>query len=166
MSKGQMEIFGLVVIVILVTLGLLFAVVVLTKKPVYTVQEIKENIQAANFLNTMLGTTSQSCNKRSVRELVQDCALASVENGEWIGASMCEDKNTTCQKANETIATLLDLTFGKWGRDYRLFFNGSDAAGLLHAERGACKGNREGSTRPEIVRPGFSINVTLHLCQS
>ena len=164
MSKSQMEIFGLVIIVILLTLGLLFAVIILTKKPVPQVQQIKESMQAANFLNTMLGTTVQYCSKMSMRELLQDCGVAAVQDGKWLGASSCEDGNSTCKKLNETIEDMLDLSLGKWGKNYRLFINGSDALELVHSEKGACFGELEASTRPEIVRPGFSVNVTLHIC--
>ncbi|MBI4146504.1 hypothetical protein HY489_04155 [Candidatus Woesearchaeota archaeon] len=164
-TRGQMEIFGLVVIVILVALGLLFAVVVLTKKPAQQSQRVKESIQAANFLNTLLGTTVENCNRRTMRELVQDCALASVGSGEWLGDSLCEDGVSTCKKLNSTTALLLDATLGEWGKRYNFFMAGSDAIELVQIRNGDCKGEREGSTRPEIVRPGFSINVTLHICR-
>ena len=87
-NKAQMEIFGLVIIVILISLGLLFAIIILTKEPSREVQRVKESIQAANFLNTMTGTSSIGCGKRTVRGLLQNCALAG-EN--WVGAARCPD---------------------------------------------------------------------------
>jgi len=117
MSKGQMEIFGLVIIVILLALGLLFAVVILTKPSGQQTQRIKESVQASNFLNTIMGTTSQGCGKRAVRELLQNCAVAS-EN--WVGAAMCEDGVTnTCQMFKDMTRQMLAQTLGTWGKEYR-----------------------------------------------
>ncbi|MBS3148882.1 hypothetical protein J4219_08445 [Candidatus Woesearchaeota archaeon] len=164
MSKGQMEIFGLVVIVILLAIGLLFAIVILTKTPTRDVARVKESLQAANFLNTMMGTTSQGCGKRAVRELLQDCAVAGVDNGRWIGASACEDGNT-CELAQDMIQTMLNQTLGDWNKNYRFFVNGTRAVELIKVESGPCSGEREGSTRPEKVRPGLDIVLTLHICR-
>jgi len=163
-SKAQMEIFGLVIIVILLAIGLLFAVVILTKTPTREVQQLKESLQAANFLNTMMGTTSQGCNKRTVRELLQDCAIAGVENGQWIGAASCETGNT-CELAQDMISEMLNQTLGEWGKNYRFFVNGTQAVELIKTQSGPCSGEREGSTRPEKVRPGLDIKLTLYICQ-
>lgn len=166
MRKGQMEIFGLVMIVILMTLGLLFAVIVLTREPRQEVFRVKQSLEAANFLNTMLSTTAPDCNRRSMRELLQDCAQVPVFDGRWTGASLCEDQMTTCERLNESMVQMLERSLGTWGRNYRLFMVGSDAVELVNLSRGRCEGEREGSTRPEVIRPKFTVNVTLWLCQS
>ena len=166
MSKAQTEIFGLVIIVILLAIGLLFAIVILTKAPTREVERVKESVQAANFLNTMMGTTSQGCGKRSVRELIQDCAVASWDSTGWIGAAICPESNqNTCQLAQRTIADMLDATLGKWGKQYRFYMNGTEAVEQMVIQNGECKGEREGSTRPEKIRPGMDITVTLHICR-
>ncbi len=157
-----MEIFGLVIIVILLAMGLLFAVVILTKAPTREVERVKESVQAANFLNTMMGTTSIGCGKRTVRELLQDCATA---NAEWVGASTCETGGSTCELAQKMITRMLNETLGKWGKNYRFFITGTEAAEKIKAESGPCTGEREGSTRPEKVRPGLDITLTLQICR-
>ncbi len=163
-NKAQMEIFGLVIIVILLAIGLLFAIVILTKTPTREVQRVKESVQAANFLNTMMSTTSIGCGKRSVRELLQNCALA---NKEWVGAALCDDGATnTCQLAKDMTSTMLHETLGTWGKNYRFFINGTEAAEQITASSGPCTGEREGSSRPEKIRPGLDIILTLHICQS
>ncbi len=167
-SKAQMEIFGLVIIVILLAIGLLFAVVILTKTPTTEVQRVKESVQAANFLNTMMGTTSLSCSKRSVRELLQNCATSAYDSatGQWSGAALCDDGSTnTCQLAHIMVDQMLLETLGTWGKNYRFFINGTEAVQPLTSEHGPCKGEREGSSRPEKVRPGLDIVLTLHICQ-
>jgi len=162
-SRGQVEIFGLVIIVILLAIGLLFTIVILTKTPTREVARVKESVQAANFLNTMMGTTSTSCNKRSVRELLQNCATASQE---WVGAALCEDGHNTCELADIMVTSMLQETLGKWGKNYRFNITGTDAVEEIKIEHGPCTGEKEGSSRPEKVRAGLDIVLTLHICQS
>ncbi|HLF54894.1 MAG TPA: hypothetical protein VI612_04185 [Candidatus Nanoarchaeia archaeon] len=161
-SRAQMEIFGLVIIVILLAIGLLFAIVILTKTPVSDVQRVKESVMASNFLNTMMGTTSQGCNKRSVRELLQDCAVAAED---WSNAFVCDNGLNTCQLAKDMISNMLNQTLNVWGKDYSFFIKGTDAVDKIKLEYGDCSGEREGASRPEKVRSGLDIVVTLHLCQ-
>ena len=160
-----MEIFGLVIIVILMSLGLLFAVVVLTKDTSQEVSRVKSSLEAANFLNSMLGATAPDCNRRLVRELVQDCALGSVVDNQLQGVSRCEDEMPTCDKLKFVMSDMLDSSLGEWGRSYQLSFQGADTLELINASSGVCRGEREASTRPEVVRPKFTVNVTLFLCQ-
>lgn len=161
-NKGQMEIFGLVVIVILLAIGLLFAIVILTKAPTREIQKVKESVQAANFLNTMMGTSSSGCGKRTVRGLLQDCAVA---NKEWVGAALCENGKNTCELTQEMVATMLSKTLGAWGKNYRFFIKGTEAAERINASLGPCAGEREGSTRQEKIRAGLDVELTLHICQ-
>ncbi len=55
--RGQMEIMGLTVIVILVILGMLFGMKVMSKPPIDLEQEFKAKAMSVNYLNVMLGTT-------------------------------------------------------------------------------------------------------------
>ena len=164
MTKGQMEIFGLVIIVILVAVGLLFAVTIITKTPVSEERKIKESVQAANFLNTALGTSIPECGNRELRQVLQDCALAGVENGRWIGAGECDDGKNSCEKVQEFLSLMLRDTFVAWGKNYDLFMKNSQAVELIHLAEGSCVGEREGASRPEVVRSNFYVLVTLHLC--
>ena len=164
MHRGQMEIFGLMIIVILVSVGLLFAVTVITKKPAGEERKVRESVQAANFLNTALATNVPECGNRAARQLLQDCALAGVENGRWIGAGECSDGVNTCQKIKDVFSLFLRETFDAWEKNYVLFIENSAAVEQIRFARGDCSGEREGSSRPEIVRPVFSVLVTLHLC--
>lgn len=156
--RSQMEIFGLVIIVILLAIGLLFAIVILSKPPSQEVQNVKESVQAANFLNTMFSTTSQ-CDKRTVRELIQDCAVSNY--GE---ATQCNGEDT-CKTAEGMIKTMLTQTLGKWGKQYKFYMNGTPSVEQMVIQTGECKGEREGTTRPEKIRPGMDISVTLHICR-
>lgn len=160
-NRGQMEIFGLVIIVILLAIGLLFAVLILTKSPSLEVERVKPSIVAANFLNTMMGTTS-SCGKRSVRELLQDCAVSSAD---WDTAFRCGPDLNTCELMREMISDMLAASLGKWGKNYRFYMNGTDAVEKIHFESGSCSGEREGASKPEKILSGLDVRVTLNICQ-
>ncbi len=159
MSKAQVEIFGLVIIVILIAAGLLIAVTILAKIPTKEVQKVKESVQAANFLNTIMATTSD-CEKRSVRELIQDCAVSSYKY-----ATPCGNGANTCEKAEEMIREMLKQTLGKWGKEYYFYMKGTESVEMIKIGTD-CKGEREGSTRPEKIRPGLDVTATLQICQS
>lgn len=158
-----MEIFGLVIIVILLALGLLFAVLILSKGPSQQTQRVKESIQAANFLNTIMGTTSIGCGGRTVRELIQNCAVSSET---WAGAATCDDGITnTCQMTQDMMNTMLNRTLGTWGKTYQLNMTGTKAVERISVVSGPCRGEREGSTRPEKIRSGLDVQISLYICR-
>jgi hypothetical protein len=61
---------------------------------------------------------------------------------------------------------MLGQTLGKWGKNYRFYLNGTEAVEEIHIEKGPCEGEREGSTRPEKIRTGMDITLTLYICKS
>lgn len=75
-KKSQMEIMGLAIVVVLLVLGMLFAIrFVLMKEPEKNREEYTNTQLAANMLNTILNTNSD-CNKISISELLQDASKA------------------------------------------------------------------------------------------
>jgi len=71
-KKAQMEIMGLAIVVVLLVLGMLFAVrFVLFKEPKSYRQDYTTTQLAANMLNTLLKTTT-NCNGLSIKELLQE----------------------------------------------------------------------------------------------
>lgn len=155
-QRGQMEIFGLLIIVILVTVGLLFAIYFLYSKPASkTVQKGRESILAANMLNTMLGTTTD-CREKTVRDLLQDCARTS-------GSLSCEG-TSTCQKAGEVISTILSNTLGVWSTNYRFYMNGTQDVEAISFSQGDCSGELESKTHALPIG-GFDITITLDICR-
>ena len=75
-KKSQMEIMGLVIIVILITLGLFFVVrFIITKQPSEIKKSYTQTEIAANILNSLLKTTSKDCYGMDVTQLLQDCAV-------------------------------------------------------------------------------------------
>lgn len=156
-----MEIFGLVIIVILLALGLLFAVVILTKQQ--PTISTKESIQARTYLSTLLGTTAMDCNKQSVRQLLENCMDSSYSGGQYIGANNCFDGTSTCMKAKSIISSTLSETFGSWGYTYEFTVPDNDVLRTFNTSNGQCTGERERGTW-KIVKTGRSATLTLDLC--
>ena len=154
-KKSQMEIMGLVVIIILIAIGMLFAVQFLLKNPAGKPEAaVKESIVAANFLNSMLSTTTD-CYGRTVRDLLQDCALTS-------GATDCSGINS-CDYVSSQIEILLDRTISRWNKDY--YFSISGAYDVEQIKFGSpCPGEKEAKVHPVPVRPGFEIKLALEIC--
>lgn len=155
MSKGQMEIFGLVLVVILIGLGLLFAVFMMST-PSET--PVKESIVASNFLNTMMSTSAVGCGKNTVRDLLRDCALSGPN------AFVCENGKSSCVFASEIIESVLDGSLSVWGKNYEIVFEGSDFIADLSFKSGECFGEVEAASRPEKLTSTLDYKITLLIC--
>jgi len=156
MAKAQMEIMGLAIVIILVGLGMLFAVQWMLKKPgISPAEAVKESTLAANFLNTML-STSTDCYDRSVRGLLQDCALT--------GGRLDCFGQPSCEYVKDIINQMKDGSLDKWQKDYYFSISGSvDVEAIKFGE--ACKGEYESKRHPVPVRPGFEIVLKLDICR-
>ncbi len=154
--RGQMEIMGLAIIIILVSLGLLFAVQWMLKAPKEQVQRAKESVLAANFMNTMLGITTD-CNDRTVRELLQDCALTG-------GITKCGEQ-TSCAFVQDILQRLFDATFKRWNTKYHFAMSGATHVEQLNFNTQPCPGEREQKKHPLPVLPGFEITLSLEICR-
>jgi hypothetical protein len=155
-----MEIMGLVIIVILIAIGMLFGVQFLLKKPTgKQTAAVKESILAANFLNTMLSTTTD-CYDRTMRELLQECALGT-------GSTTCTgrlgDSLAVCDYALEQLTIMLGNTLDVWDKPYYFFIEGATPTNSVRLGE-ACKGEKEAKSQPVPVRPGFEIVLWLEIC--
>ena len=153
--RSQMEIMGLVIIVILVAIGMLFAVQFLMKQPVgKTAAAVKEGTLAANFLNTMLSTTTD-CFNRNVRELLQDCALTG-------GSTTCFGMDS-CDYAAVQIDFMLEKTLKRWNKDYYFSITGAPDVERISFGSECRDCEREAKIHPVVVRPGFEISLRLEI---
>ncbi len=160
-KKSQMEIMGLVVIVILITLGMFFVVrFMITKQP----SEIKKSYTrteiTANLLNSLLKTTSEDCHGMTVTQLLQDCAVKKDIESSQV---KCENDEHSCKYVLNIIRTIFDETLVKWGDqsfDFRVSIG--DTLILNNTNRG-CSGERE--AKQSYIPTDIGImTITLEVC--
>lgn len=155
-GKGQMEIMGLAIIVILVILGVLFAVSIMLKPPSETERVVRESTIANNFISTYLDTVTD-CFDSSMRDLLKDCALGA--------AIQCPDGRDSCGKVDLVTNAVLDSTLNTWKKKYRFIFEGSESVEQFTTQEGTCKGQKESSKPYAVpVRPGLTLNLRIEIC--
>ena len=110
-KKTQMEIMGLAIVVILVSLGFLFVLKFnVLKKPAETHKDFIQSEMASNFLNSLLRTTSKDCYDLSFTEIFQDCGKESLFT--------CENGKDTCNYIKDQTQELLSKTLDQWSIQY------------------------------------------------
>lgn len=161
--KSQAEVMGILMVIVLVSLGmLLVARFVVTKNASGEKQDFTSEQAVANTLNALLGITTD-CNKLSVTELYQDCA-----RGENIDCG----SEKSCAHVRQIAKTVLDNTFGKNNLNKEYYYtvrdeNGAaipgitDITSLQYAAR--CKDNVISKTNPIPVPPNY-IEIELSIC--
>ena len=178
--KGQMEMIGFVVIVILVTLGMLFiSQFAFGEGPTKKIAKGEE--RAATAMMALM-KTSTDCQAPNYEEdydpmptiggnLIDDCALST----EFGSTYQCDGFDNSCDFLRETISELLKETFGMWKNHYEFhaYLMGSgDKEGELFAvikdvnERGeevGCPRERYSTEQPISTDKGLVRNV-LYLC--
>ena len=108
-KKSQAEIVGLVIIVLLITIGLLFVVrFVVLRKPSDVKQTFVHSELASNMINVLLKTTTD-CKKSDVTDLFQDCAAFKRID--------CDEVDS-CEMVNDTIEKILNNSLDKWNKQY------------------------------------------------
>ncbi|HSU73222.1 MAG TPA: hypothetical protein VLJ21_05235 [Candidatus Binatia bacterium] len=149
-----MEILGLAIIVVLIMLGVLFAILFVLRAPAsQTERQFKESQLASSMVTAMLGTTS-ACRDATVTELLQDCAIFSrIDCG----------GRTSCETVHDAFEQMLTGTLGAWKRSYTFSVTGTDKVKDIHFESGDCSGEIEASTNP-VPTAGLPLQVTLQLC--
>ena len=129
-KKAQMEIIGLVIIVILLALGMLFmakfALEEDSKKKIFTRKGLAYSTMSALIKTTV---TDQSCSgtyqkwvqPQVGKDLLEDCAknydYYSVDNPNTYSLYQCQEVHS-CHFANQLIEKLLDETLGGWNKNY------------------------------------------------
>lgn len=178
--KAQMEMIGIVVIVILVTLGMLFMAQFAFKedktKKVFTAQGLAASTLGALFKTTV---TDPDCVQefgaaalpQIGEELLEDCAL-NYETSKDNGYSLytCGGVHTCKFLENRTTSLLVD-TLGKWGKKYqfsaKLLVSGGKTNFISLIEiknKGGCpktQGDRDCSQQPLSTEAG---QVLAELC--
>lgn len=153
-KKSQAEIVGLVIIVLLITIGLLFVVkFVVLKEPSDVKKTFVHSELASNMVKVLLETTTD-CKESSVKELFQDCAAFKRIDCEGVDS---------CEKVNYTIGIILTNTLEKWNKQYEFSVDipGNDPI----SSYGSCapKADRESATYPIPTDRG-TLFIQLDIC--
>ena len=158
-KKSQAEIVGLVIIVLLITIGLLFVVkFVVLREPSELKKGFVHSELASNMINVLLKTTTD-CKGSSVTELFQDCA-----GFERID---CNDDNVpdSCDKVDETIEMIFNNSLEKWNKPYEFSAYLVGSKPIIEKSYGKCPRNidRESKTYPIPTDRG-TLFIQLDIC--
>lgn len=158
-KKAQMEIFGLAIIVVLLSFGMIIMISYSSSGVPTEVKEMNEE-QAYKFINTLLHSTSE-CNEMTVQELIIDVA----ENAPF-GSVICMYGmgKPGSEYLNDTLVYVLDNTLDRWknGR-YQFIVYLNENVPLYFFGVNSCK-QRTGKEYPIPMKSGTPVYVRLNFC--
>ncbi|MCK5026528.1 MAG: hypothetical protein KAS15_08075 [Nanoarchaeota archaeon] len=155
-KKGQMEIFGLVIIVMLITLGMFIVIrFVVFSEEEETLKGYTQTQSAANFLSTLRRTTTD-CNEMSIEQLIQTCAVNPFKT--------CPDGSKICPYLEEQVEYLLENTLVAWGNK-SFYFKADIPAYDINITNKDCTRDDPGNLRQEFIPTQMGIITTeLKIC--
>ena len=163
LRKSQMELMGIAIVVILLSLVLLFVVrFVILRPPAEITQEFSESETAANFLNTLLKTNAPDCSGVKFSTLFQDCTEDYPD-----GEILCNSRYS-CEHIRQSLATLFTDTLEKWKINYyfTVYKDPDDPENTMLEDLTfgtECTGNRKVKIQPLPVPPE-TIYLALFIC--
>jgi len=111
-KKAQLEIFGLMIVIVLVMLGIFFAIKFVLLDPAPTLKQDYNRVQlSSNFGVALLQSSSDDCRGIDFSELITDCA-------EFQTIS-CDGKRS-CDYINTTLDSILKDTLDLWKVKYHI----------------------------------------------
>jgi len=147
-----MEIMGLAIVVILITLGVLFAVTVMRKPGSDIKKEYKAKTIATTYLDSLLGTTTP-CHRATFRELIQDCAQS---------AQIRCTEGRSCEYVSLKFEEIFNETFGVRKQKYDLILEGPGEVVDI-STRTPCLGELTPGIQYIATRSG-TVTIRLNLC--
>lgn len=179
-KSAQMEIIGLVVIVILISVAFLFMAQFALKDPpakkVFTRKGLAASTLAAAMKTTIdpldCGVTSVQEPLSLEKDVLDECAQLLPLYASGFGDSdYCHSGKTSCEFFNDTIESFLTDTLGQWNKRYqleveRLEGEESEFITFITDERGGCPATRERDTSGTFyLRSGGAlVQSVLYIC--
>jgi hypothetical protein len=165
-----MEIMGIALVVVLVSLGLVFYLnISMAKKPSATKKEYMQSELAANFLNSLVETHAPGCSNIQLSTLFEDCASHPPD-----GSIFCDSKYS-CQYLQDETAKILQKSLDSRNIKYQ-FIVSTDPNLKPTASAGTpvpsttifsvplvgCDGDRKSAQQPLPSNP--PVYLILHIC--
>jgi len=155
MKKGQTEIMGLAIVVILIIMGMTFVIrFMITKEPIDYKKSFTQAEIASNMINTFLKSTSADCNELSMTELLQDCGQSR--------SIFCENGLNSCDYVENTAAFIFGATVESWNLDYE-FKVYQDEQNPIFTLGFACLGSKQSKLFP-IPTSSRTIFAKMDVC--
>ncbi|HYD03195.1 MAG TPA: hypothetical protein VEC16_02750 [Alphaproteobacteria bacterium] len=133
--RGQIEIFGLAIIVILVSIGFFIFISIKSQQPPSNPQKDFTNDKIANdFVLSIIDTNVYPCTEYTVKDLIVDCS----RDRRIRCGSLGED---SCAALNRSVTLMINETFKE--RNYKFRFY---SEGLLYSPPG-CTGTSSQCTK-------------------
>jgi hypothetical protein len=166
-KKSQMEIMGLAMIMILVTLGIFFIALFTGKGDDSLTQGANEKQLAGIILNSLLKMNAPECGNKNIESLIQDCqemTLILCHQVNLSDNSLLEDDVSSCEYINATIRKALDKTIGQLNRDYYFEIIGMDV--FSFTPYGVQCDNRDitKETYPIGLQQGSILTAQISIC--
>mgnify|MGYP006293225571 CR=1 FL=1 len=118
MRKAQIEMMGLVVVVILVTLGLFFSLALQPgPESKQTIKVYSDEELAGNFLITLLEADLEGYDLM-VREVAVDC----VRHHRGEGKYTLDEGRNSCEAFGNVTQHIINKTLEQWGRGYHFLY--------------------------------------------
>jgi hypothetical protein len=155
-KSAQMEIMGLAIIVLLITLGfLLYLRFSKSSDQPEIKQDFMDTKLASNLLTVILKTTDENLDME-LKNLFQACAedIKTIDYG---------GTNDPCEKVNSIVESILDDTLKQWKKNYVLT---AKVAGKqkTHITNGDCRGDQQSETFLLPTAKGPML-ITLNICR-
>ncbi|HLC19884.1 MAG TPA: hypothetical protein VJK72_03120, partial [Candidatus Nanoarchaeia archaeon] len=164
--KAQMEVLGLAIVVLLVSLSLLFVLqFVINREDEQPRQIFTRDQLASTMVNSLLETTT-SCADLTMTELLQDCAQQPLSDADCDrdGYTRIGTRAESCVYAEGITSQIFADTLDAWDKKYE--FNVKyGTEGLVTVKKEGCPSEYDtGSALLPLVPGGPSIFVVLRVC--
>ena len=111
MKKGQQEIMGLAIVMVLIIIGILVIAKLNSFEKAPYKEDYKQSKIASSMLNTLLATTSRDCNGLSMMQILQNCA------GNPNSPGLCNGDNS-CSHFEQQAKEIFGNTLESWKVNY------------------------------------------------
>ena len=177
-KKAQAEMIGLVIIVVLISLGMLFmAQFAINDKPekkIFTRKGLAYSTMSS-VMKTEVACYPLSGDPEFLsigKELIDDCAKhwESTTSDFWCASEQGGTQNHSCEFMQEMVLLMLDQTLGVWNKDYQfrtVFVTGAEGKVIVEVDTGGCATAKERDSSglfPIYVKDTGLVENTLYLC--